>query len=340
LAVKGYLQIKDTSTKILGIFSSKSFELIKLKNSDESLPLEEQTLMKKLFKSSNILVIDGSYDSEIKNAINNHQIDLDFKNREIINKGKNYNFLFLPIAFFLLFFGISIFLHAEDTITSLFYWGFGIFAGLVLSSIIYIFTKLFKAKFSFGDVFRVFILFVGIVFAGILSFYHHDFTLNQMVVGYFVAFAFISYTYYAYLIKRPSEEKLHKQSLIEGFKMYIKAAETEQLQFHNPPEMTPEHFEKILPYAMALGVEEIWGEKFKSALSKMMQSTDYQHTWYVGNTPFNYMMMHSFTNSFSNSIATSSIEPTTSGSSGNWSSGSSGGGFSGGGGGGGGGGGW
>lgn len=340
LGVKGYLQIKDTSSKILGIFNNKSFELVKLKNSDESLPLEEKSLMEGLFQSSNILVIDGSYNSEIKDAIYDHKIDLDYKNSPILDKGKNYNFLLLPIIFFVMFFGISFFLHAEDTKNSIFHWGFGIFAGIILSSVVYLFTKLLKFKFTFGDVFRVLILIIGVIFVGILSLYHHDFTQNELIVGYFVAFAFISYSYYAYLIKRPSEEKLHKQSLIDGFKMYIRAAETEQLQFHNPPEMTPQHFEKILPYAMALGVEDIWGEKFKNALSNVMDSSDYQHTWYVGNTPFNYMMMHHFSSSFSNSVATSSIEPTTSGSSGDWSSGSGGGGFSGGGGGGGGGGGW
>jgi uncharacterized membrane protein YgcG len=340
LAVKGFIQIKDTSSKILGIFKNNSFELIKLKNSNDSLPLEEQTLMKKLFSSSNILVIDGSYNSEIKNAVSNHQIDMEFKNRKLLNEGNNSKFLFLPIAFFILFFGISIFLHTEDTVTSIFKWIFALFIVIVVSTLVFLFTKLLKFQLSFGSVFRIFLLIIGVFFVGYLSIYHHDFSINQLVVGYFISFAFISYAYYVFLIKRPSEEKLHKQSLIEGFKMYISAAETQQLQFHNPPEMTSQHFETILPFAMALGVEEIWGDKFKKALANIMQNTEYQHTWYVGNTPFNYMMMHQFFNSFSNSVATSSIEPTTSGGSGNWSSGSGGGGFSGGGGGGGGGGGW
>ncbi|MFY7811234.1 MAG: DUF2207 domain-containing protein, partial [Flavobacterium sp.] len=278
LAVKGYLQIKDTSNKIFGIFKNNSFELIKLKNSDSSLPLEEQTLINKLFSTSNVLVIDGSYNSEIKNAISNHKADLEFKNRNLINEGNHSKFLILPIVFFILFFGISIFFHTEDTTTALFHWCFALFGVIVISSLIFLFSKLLKFKFTFGSVFRLFLLIIGLVFAGVLSFYHHDYTLNQLVVGYFVSFAFISYSYYVFLIKRPSEEKLHKQSLIEGFKMYINAAETQQLQFHNPPEMTPQHFESILPYAMALGVEEIWGEKFKKSISKIIQNSEYQQT--------------------------------------------------------------
>jgi hypothetical protein len=39
--------------------------------------------------------------------------------------------------------------------------------------------------------------------------------------------------------------KIKIKSLIEGFQMYMGAAENEQLKFHNPPEMTPEVLKNI-----------------------------------------------------------------------------------------------
>ena len=143
--------------------------------------------------------------------------------------------------------------------------------------------------------------------------------------------------YYAYLMTQPDAEKLKIQSEIEGFKMYLGAAETKLMQFHNPPKMTPEVFQKYLPYAMVLGVQNIWGKKFSNVLNTMSEE---EREAYEASAPYVSAALYS---SLASSISVSSIAPTSSsnvGSSSSWSSGSSGGGFSGGGGGGGGGGGW
>ena len=140
---------------------------------------------------------------------------------------------------------------------------------------------------------------------------------------------------YQYLIKQPTPEKLETQSLIEGFRMYLGTAEEKTLQFHNPPKMTPQVFEAMLPYAMVLGVDKIWGEKFQSMLkASSLANQQYHSNWYVGGSMMNMNFANTLTSSLSQSIASSSTQPSSSGS------GSGGGGFSGGGGGGGGGGGW
>jgi uncharacterized membrane protein len=137
---------------------------------------------------------------------------------------------------------------------------------------------------------------------------------------------------YQYLIKQPSKEKLRKQSLIDGFKMYMGAAENEQLKFHNPPQMTPQVFETLLPFAMVMGVDQIWGQKFDELLKKT--AAEYQNTWYYGGVMNHYAFANTLNSSLTQSIQSASTKPSSS------SSGSGGGGFSGGGGGGGGGGGW
>ena len=49
---------------------------------------------------------------------------------------------------------------------------------------------------------------------------------------------------------------------IEGFKQYLSVAEEDRLEYLNPPEKTPELFEKFLPYAIALNVENTWAKRF------------------------------------------------------------------------------
>ena len=50
------------------------------------------------------------------------------------------------------------------------------------------------------------------------------------------------------------------------------------------PSFTPELFEKLLPYALALNVEKVWGEKFAAALAAMPRGDegDYSPAWYSG----------------------------------------------------------
>ena len=121
----------------------------------------------------------------------------------------------------------------------------------------------------------------------------------------------------------------------EGLRLYMRVAEQERLEMLNPPDKTPELFEKLLPYALALGVEHQWSEQFSDVLAKA-QAEGYEPSWYVGRGFYagNYSgFASSVGSSFASAISSSSTPPGSSSSGG-------GGGRSGGGGGGGGGGGW
>lgn len=50
---------------------------------------------------------------------------------------------------------------------------------------------------------------------------------------------------------------------ILGFKMYLETAEKDRINFHNMPSKNPKHFDRLLPYAMVLGVENAWAAQFK-----------------------------------------------------------------------------
>ena len=142
---------------------------------------------------------------------------------------------------------------------------------------------------------------------------------------------------FAWLIKAPTLHGRNIMDEIEGFKMYLSVAEKERLNLLNPPERTPELFEKFLPYAIALGVENKWGDQFTSVFSKLdKEGGQYHPSWYHGQHLSSFGVSNftlSLGSSLSSSISSAASPPGS-------SSGSGGGGSSGGGGGGGGGGGW
>jgi len=49
---------------------------------------------------------------------------------------------------------------------------------------------------------------------------------------------------------------------ILGFREFLQLTDKDKLQFLNAPELQPEMFERFLPYAMVLGVEDKWAQKF------------------------------------------------------------------------------
>jgi uncharacterized membrane protein len=154
------------------------------------------------------------------------------------------------------------------------------------------------------------------------------------------------------LLRAPTVEGARLLTAIKGFRLFLTTAEEDRLKAFNPPDVTPEVFERFLPYAIALDCETEWGRKFEAAAARAGVDTskmqDYQPNWYSGRS-FDSFSSSTFTASVGTALATAtasaSVSPSsTSYSSGSsssgFSSGSSGGGSSGGGGGGGGGGGW
>ena len=123
---------------------------------------------------------------------------------------------------------------------------------------------------------------------------------------------------------------------VEGFRQYMEVAEADEIVGKTKlDDLTL--FERYLPYALALDVEQAWAERFANAMKKMERDGKaYQPGWYHGRG-----WSHSSPSAFASSLGTGlSSAIASSAQAPGSSSGSGGGGFSGGGGGGGGGGGW
>jgi hypothetical protein len=177
----------------------------------------------------------------------------------------------------------------------------------------------------------------NLVYAALLVWLYHwvgTLIIVGLVLGLLIAIAFL-----AALDARTAKGVTAKEHA-EGLKMYLEVAEKDRLEKLQGPEAayapktaepkkTVELFEKLLPYAMVLGVEKQWAGKFKD-----MYTTP--PGWYSGNwTTFNAAYLAGSLNSGIGSAVNGAFSaPSSSGGSG------FGGGFAGGGGGGGGGGGW
>ena len=142
---------------------------------------------------------------------------------------------------------------------------------------------------------------------------------------------------FGFLVRAPTPEGRALLDEIEGLKLYMKVAEKQELASMRGPDEPPldaKRYEAMLPFAVALEVEDAWTDKFTAAVGAAAAVQATQHmTWYRGQSMSNIGDFTSSVSSGLNSTISSASTPPGS------SSGGGGGGFSGGGGGGGGGGG-
>ena len=141
------------------------------------------------------------------------------------------------------------------------------------------------------------------------------------------------------LVRAPTAEGRRLMDEIEGLKLYLSVAERDELAAmpgpDQPPRLDAERYEALLPYAVALHVEDAWTGKFTAAAGAAAAAEAGRRMgWYSGHVPVSNLgdFTKAMGSTLSSRIASSSSPPGS-------SSGSGGGGSSGGGGGGGGGGG-
>jgi hypothetical protein len=105
---------------------------------------------------------------------------------------------------------------------------------------------------------------------------------------------------------------------IEGLRLFLITIGGDRRDPEASANFTPELFERLLPYALALNVEKIWGEKFAAALARTPREDqeEYSPAWYSGpnwNPITASAFLTSLGSSFSSAISwsTSSTGPST-----------------------------
>ncbi len=328
LAVKGYLDIRHLS----GTFTLKRLE--------GTAPLEsaESSVLKKLFSASGTIALEQANHKRIRAAMDAHKVRLEaqYEARYFQTNGL-YLLPGLLLSIMTIIIAVMTPPGVVDISGALFIsvwltiWSAAVFG--MLKKALLAWTAA-KSNGRYGSA-----LFLSLFAAPfVIAEFYGIGMMRQAASGgitmLLLALAAINWLFYE-LLKAPTLAGRKLLDKVDGFMEYLSVAESDELRFKNPPVKTPELFERYLPYAIALEVEGIWGEKFTSVLAAASRKENYRGpTWYRGAGRFT---ANSFTSSIgsglSSGIASSSTAPGS-------SSGSGGGGSSGGGGGGGGGGGW
>jgi hypothetical protein len=196
--------------------------------------------------------------------------------------------------------------------------------------------------------------FVGFFWVAIVVFNFGSMLLDtfsnlQVNIGAISALSIVVVTIvFAVLMRAPTVQGRKIMDQIDGLKLYIETAEKERMNMAGEPPMTVSRFERMLPFAIALGVEKPWSEHFEAELARhaVADATDtYQPHWYRGGSIGSAArsasgMTHAVSAAAASMTAAMVAAQPVQASSSGFSSGGGGGGSSGGGGGGGGGGGW
>jgi uncharacterized membrane protein YgcG len=337
MAVKGHLSISE---------EENAYTLERKDNGNSPLTVEEQKLSSVLFSSDRKITLEQSNHKKIGDAINTLKNYLELKYEKIYfvsNKGYFISGLLLSsVLLFLTGFGDA---RAKDTLAIFLFicvwltiWSIGV-TGL-LAQVISRWRTAFRGRGSslLAGSGALFLTLFSIPFVAgeIAGMFMLGYSTSVLMVLFLAVTIFINYLYY-HLLKSPTRAGRHILDAIEGFRLYLSATEKDRMNMMNPPGKTPELFERYLPYALALGVEQQWAEQLAGVISGAAvegEAGGYSPAWYSGalwHSMNSGDFASSFGDSLSGAIASSSTAPGS-------SSGSGGGGSSGGGGGGGGGG--
>jgi uncharacterized membrane protein YgcG len=332
LAVKGYLRIEQTGSL---------YSLKKLKNADGRLPPEELNLMRLLFEKSAevpVAATDAVTFSTARKTLND---DLTLEeNKRFFNKNGVW-----AVPGILMTIGILIVIvtglrgpkvaAATFLIVWLSFW---------TVACVFLVRSAFNARKAGKRFIPAILVTLPFLLGEILVGGFLVFMVSISIVVVLIALAVVN-GIGIHELRALTFEGRRLSDQIEGFKQFLTAVDSDRLQRLNPPEKTPQLFEKCFPYALALGVEQAWANQFTAVLAQAAVATGgtadvYAPVWINGSNWDSLNVSQfagGFGSDFSAAISAAASPP---GSSSGFDGGGGGGGGSGGGGGGGGGGGW
>ncbi|HUT50671.1 MAG TPA: DUF2207 domain-containing protein [Alphaproteobacteria bacterium] len=327
MAVKGYLTIDEDK--------KKTFTLNRIDEDKSKLTKGERDIAKKLFRSKSKIKLEQANHSKISGALNELKayLRLEFEKAYFLTN-RGYFFAGLGLTVLAVVIALA---TAEDVFPAIF---LGFWLSVWTIGVFFLGMQAWKSwrsgSYVMGVVMTLFFLpfFAGEV-AGAVG-------LGQLIdwvgVAAILAMGLMNAVFF-HLMRAPTRMGRKVMDQLEGFRMYLSVAEKDRMNLMNPPAETPELFEKFLPYALALDVEQKWSERFADVLkaARMADGTPYHPYWYHGHS-WSALgatgLASGLGGAFSGAISSSSTAPGSSSGSGGGGGGSSGGGGGGGGGGG------
>ncbi len=331
LAVKGYLRISE----VVDVSDAKVIFVLRRVNPNiTGLAPAEESLGEDLFAGGDELEMKQTNRAQIFAALKNFKKSLQ-KSYELFYfiTNKRYFIMGAVLSALILIAAVLMYDMGGPGIFSLVWlggWscGVGILLARVISSWKVVLKTGVRGMGSATAAWASTVFFLPFLFFEIVGFTLLGSLTSVTMLVTMGALVCINYLFYR-LLKAPTRAGRKLMDVIDGFRMYLSVAEKDELKTANLPEKTSELYERYLPYALALDVENKWSEKFSNVLSRIGegQTSGYSPSWYSG-SHWSTFGAAGFAAAFGGALASSVSS----------SSGSSGGGSSGGGGGGGGGG--
>lgn len=337
LAVKGYLTLEDLDESIILKRTDKKI--------DAPLAKGEDVLLTAVDRASSTFRIDTAHGVAVDSLGNRFRSAIEKEHR-----GKYYQhnsgYIFGGVALSLLFLaGTFFFAHLTEDVIGL---GFGmvmvaVMGGSVLGSLGRVLSRsnsLVSKIFSIIGLAIVGFTTLSVASIVLLAAMDSSAGIGGMPLLVAAGGIVLMNVLFFFLMGAPTPLGRNLTDGIEGFRTYMTLAEKDRMNMAGAPKMSPAHYETLLPYAVALGVEKPWSDTFNrwlvTAAAAGAASAAYHPGWYSGHN-FNSGRLSQFPGAIATTIASTIPAPQSSSSSSGFSSS---GGFSGGGGGGGGGGGW
>ena len=337
LAVKGYVTLDRSGAELSIVQTDKPWD-------GAGLPAGEAALMRKIAGYGGRLKVTKSNGETVQSIASSFRSAMEGEHRSVYYR---FNTGYIAVGVLLsVLAAVAVAVWGgvpDDTLSILIP---GLFIGAIVTAVAVGLAKRARTGFA-GKLQLVVLVFVagatitniGIGTAsGLLAGVSQPVTLMALATLLMVNILFF------FLMGAPTPLGRRRMDEIEGLETYLKVAEADRMNMAGVPQMSPQHYETLLPYAVALGVEKPWSRSFQKWLAVAVAAgaagaVGYQGpSWYHGRRDFLVddigATMGGLANDMSRSFTASLPTPKSA------SSGFSGGGFSGGGGGGGGGGGW
>ncbi|MBN1154727.1 DUF2207 domain-containing protein [candidate division KSB1 bacterium] len=330
IAVKGHINISE---------DKDVFSISRKANNEKNLSTEEADIVGQLFKFRDQIQLKNTNHTIISRTVNTIKNSL--KNQyqhAYFRTNRKYFIIGAIISAVVLI--VNLFAFPDKAVIGVAIWltGWSVGVGLLLFVSINAWRAVWASKSKRSLFSALFMTLFSLPFiAGeVLGLILLAQTTSLPWIILFLAIIFINILFYR-LLEAYTPIGRSLMDRVEGFRMFLSVTERDRIRMLNPHARSIELFEKYLPYAIALDVEQEWSDQFTDILAQSgQQQPSRVASWYSSSSsrPVNIgSLMSSLGSSFSASISSSSSAPGS-------RSGSGGGGSSGGGGGGGGGGGW
>jgi uncharacterized membrane protein YgcG len=302
LAIKESLIIKEEKRK---------FTLQKVAANKSELSRGEQEVFNKLFSKNDVIVINQTNNRTIQLAKNALETTLknDFEKTHFNLNGK----YLIPGMALSLMTVAGIFLFSEIDESLIFFsvwisiWTLGCTALAI--NIFGLWKNALTNKATIGTAIFRSLMAVPFFLAEIYVFVIIGMEIGFLSVLLILVILVTNILFYEWM-KAPTLFGREMMDKIEGFKMYLSVAEGSRIMLRGAPEKNIGLYEKYLPYAIAMDVENAWTRQFNNVIEQISFKSGYRPEWYQSNHPFNVTnvnrMMGSLESALSSAVSSSS----------------------------------